>query len=192
MQACVEVWESDPAAYHYNAVGYIALGAQVQEVRSRRDVRAAGADRLPLRARSTGEAEVDAHMKAPVPRLARAGRDRLPPRAPGRLRVQPRVGARAPGQVPRGGRLGPRGRRGHGVRVPRRRHGLGRSRRARATIEVGEQVVVAPGPVGRALLVDARPCPTRSTSRRRPARSSATGRCGRTGTSRRARSPSTR
>jgi glycine/D-amino acid oxidase-like deaminating enzyme len=31
MQACVEVWESDPAAYHYNSVGYIALGAQVQE-----------------------------------------------------------------------------------------------------------------------------------------------------------------
>jgi len=31
MQACVEVWESDPAAYHYNAVGYIALGAQIQE-----------------------------------------------------------------------------------------------------------------------------------------------------------------
>src|SRR4029450_12409353 len=28
MQACVEVWESDPAAYHYNSVGYIALGAQ--------------------------------------------------------------------------------------------------------------------------------------------------------------------
>ena len=27
MQACVEVWESDPAAYHYNPVGYIALGA---------------------------------------------------------------------------------------------------------------------------------------------------------------------
>jgi glycine/D-amino acid oxidase-like deaminating enzyme len=31
MQACVEVWESDPAAYHYNPVGYIALGATVQE-----------------------------------------------------------------------------------------------------------------------------------------------------------------
>jgi glycine/D-amino acid oxidase-like deaminating enzyme len=31
MQACVEVWESDPAAYHYNPVGYIALGAPVQE-----------------------------------------------------------------------------------------------------------------------------------------------------------------
>ena len=31
MQACVEVWESDPAAYHYNPVGYVALGAAVQE-----------------------------------------------------------------------------------------------------------------------------------------------------------------
>ena len=31
MQACVEVWESDPAAYHYNPVGYMALGASVQE-----------------------------------------------------------------------------------------------------------------------------------------------------------------
>ena len=31
MQACVEVWESDPVAYSYNSVGYIALGAAVQE-----------------------------------------------------------------------------------------------------------------------------------------------------------------
>jgi glycine/D-amino acid oxidase-like deaminating enzyme len=31
MQACVGVWESDPAAYHYNPVGYIALGPPVQE-----------------------------------------------------------------------------------------------------------------------------------------------------------------
>jgi len=31
MQACVEVWESDPVAYAYNPVGYIALGAAVQE-----------------------------------------------------------------------------------------------------------------------------------------------------------------
>ena len=29
MQACVEVWDSDPAAYHYNDVGYIALGPAV-------------------------------------------------------------------------------------------------------------------------------------------------------------------
>src|ERR671925_2386523 len=31
MQACVEVWESDPAAYAYNPVGYMALGPAVQE-----------------------------------------------------------------------------------------------------------------------------------------------------------------
>src|SRR5436309_8871469 len=31
MQACVEVWESDPEAYAYNPVGYIALGPEVQE-----------------------------------------------------------------------------------------------------------------------------------------------------------------
>src|SRR5918999_3143955 len=31
MQACVAVWESDPAAYAYNPVGYVALGASVQE-----------------------------------------------------------------------------------------------------------------------------------------------------------------
>ncbi|RDI76118.1 FAD dependent oxidoreductase [Gaiella occulta] len=31
MQACVEVWESDAAAYHYNPVGYIALGPKAQE-----------------------------------------------------------------------------------------------------------------------------------------------------------------
>src|ERR671931_62168 len=31
MQACAEVWESDPDAYAYNAIGYIALGPEVQE-----------------------------------------------------------------------------------------------------------------------------------------------------------------
>ena len=31
MQACVEVWESDPVAYHYQPVGYIALGPEAQE-----------------------------------------------------------------------------------------------------------------------------------------------------------------
>src|SRR5918911_4000174 len=31
MQACVEVWESDPDAYHFNPVGYIAVGPTVQE-----------------------------------------------------------------------------------------------------------------------------------------------------------------
>jgi glycine/D-amino acid oxidase-like deaminating enzyme len=31
MAANVDVWESDPAAYHYNSVGYMALGPKAQE-----------------------------------------------------------------------------------------------------------------------------------------------------------------
>ena len=71
MQACVEVWESDPAAYHYNSVGYIALGAQVQES----DLTATFERQERIGYRSeliTGEAEVDAHMKGALPGLARA------------------------------------------------------------------------------------------------------------------------
>src|SRR5262245_9410653 len=66
MQACVEVWESDPAAYHYNAVGYIALGAQVQES----DLAATFERQERIGYRSeliTGEADVDAHMKVLFP-----------------------------------------------------------------------------------------------------------------------------
>src|SRR5499426_4149911 len=66
MQACVEVWESDPAAYHYNAVGYIALGASVQES----DLTATFERQERIGYRSeliTGEAEVDAHMKSLFP-----------------------------------------------------------------------------------------------------------------------------
>src|SRR5262245_53531030 len=66
MQACVEVWESDPEAYHYNAVGYVALGAQVQEA----DLAATFERQERIGYRSdlvTGEAEVDAHMKALFP-----------------------------------------------------------------------------------------------------------------------------
>ena len=36
MQANVEVWESDPEAYAYNPVGYMALGAPVKEATSPR------------------------------------------------------------------------------------------------------------------------------------------------------------
>ncbi len=62
MQACVEVWESDPAAYHYNPVGYIALGPQVQES----DLTAVYERHQRIGYRSDlylGEADVDAHMK---------------------------------------------------------------------------------------------------------------------------------
>ena len=123
MQACVEVWESDPAAYHYNSVGYIALGAQVQESdlteTFERQERIGYRSELDHR-RGRGRR---AHEGA-LPGLARARGDDLPSRAPGRVRVQRRVRARATGQVPRRGRLGARGRRGHRVRVTRRRLGL--------------------------------------------------------------------
>ena len=66
MQACVEVWESDPEAYHYNGVGYIALGPPVQEP----DLVAVYERQERIGYRSeliVGEAEVDAHMKRLFP-----------------------------------------------------------------------------------------------------------------------------
>jgi glycine/D-amino acid oxidase-like deaminating enzyme len=66
MQACVEVWESDPAAYAYNPVGYMALGPAVQEP----DLAATFERQEKIGYRSTfvtGEAEVDGYMKAIFP-----------------------------------------------------------------------------------------------------------------------------
>jgi glycine/D-amino acid oxidase-like deaminating enzyme len=66
MQACVEVWESDSQAYAYNPVGYIALGPAVQED----DLAATHERQERIGYRSTflsGEAEVDRHMKALFP-----------------------------------------------------------------------------------------------------------------------------
>jgi glycine/D-amino acid oxidase-like deaminating enzyme len=66
MQACVEVWESDPAAYHYNPVGYIALGAAVQE----NDLIATYERQERIGYRSeliVGAGAVDEHMKALFP-----------------------------------------------------------------------------------------------------------------------------
>jgi methylglutamate dehydrogenase subunit A len=66
MQACVEVWESDPAAYAYQPVGYMALGPAVQEA----DLAATyeRQERIGYRSRFlTGEAEVDAYMKRLFP-----------------------------------------------------------------------------------------------------------------------------
>jgi methylglutamate dehydrogenase subunit A len=66
MQACVEVWESDPAAYAYNPVGYIALGAARQEgdltATYERQERIGYDSELVL-----GEAEVTAHMQELFP-----------------------------------------------------------------------------------------------------------------------------
>ena len=66
MQACVEVWESDPQAFAYNPVGYVALGAAVQES----DLAATFERQERIGYRSElieGEAEVDAHMKVLFP-----------------------------------------------------------------------------------------------------------------------------
>jgi len=66
MQACVEVWESDPAAYHYNPVGYIALGASMQQD----DLIATYERQEQIGYRSelmVGAADVDEHMKALFP-----------------------------------------------------------------------------------------------------------------------------
>jgi methylglutamate dehydrogenase subunit A len=66
MQACVEVWESDPEAYAYQPVGYVALGPAVQES----DLAETFARQERIGYRSTfltGEAEVGRHMKELFP-----------------------------------------------------------------------------------------------------------------------------
>jgi glycine/D-amino acid oxidase-like deaminating enzyme len=66
MQACVEVWESDPEAYAYQPVGYIALGPDVQAA----DLAATYERQERIGYVSTflaGEAAVDEHMKRLFP-----------------------------------------------------------------------------------------------------------------------------
>jgi methylglutamate dehydrogenase subunit A len=66
MQACVEVWESDPVAYAYNPVGYVALGASVQEADLSET--AARQERIGYRSELiVGEKQVEAHMKELFP-----------------------------------------------------------------------------------------------------------------------------
>ncbi len=48
MAANVEVWEQDPAAFSYHAVGYMALGCSTQVVGPDRGARAPAAHRLPV------------------------------------------------------------------------------------------------------------------------------------------------
>ncbi len=63
MAACVEVWESDPAAFHYHPAGYIALGPPAQESDltevHERQQRIGYPSELHL-----GEAEVERHMRS--------------------------------------------------------------------------------------------------------------------------------
>ena len=123
--------------------------------RPHRRLRAPPADRLPLRPLPRRGRGRRAHEGA-LPRLAREGRHRVPARAPGRLRVQPRVGRRPAGQVPRRGRPDPLPHRGDGLRARarRQRHGRrdrpGPDRRGRAARD-------RPRPLGQAVLGHARP-----------------------------------
>ncbi len=113
MAACVEIWESDPETFNYHGSGYVALGDGAQEsdltTVFERQQRIGYESELIL-----GESEVAAHMRGAVPRLARSRPERLPPRAARRLRVQPRLDARARlegarcGSADRGGRGGRR------------------------------------------------------------------------------------
>ncbi|MGZ4330230.1 MAG: NAD(P)/FAD-dependent oxidoreductase [Solirubrobacteraceae bacterium] len=66
MAACVDVWESDPEAFHYHGSGYIALGPPAQEedlveVHERQQRIGYPSELL------VGEQEVEAHMRALYP-----------------------------------------------------------------------------------------------------------------------------
>ncbi len=96
MAACVEIWESDPETLHYHGSGYIALGDgdQVDDLTTvhERQQRIGYESDLIL-----GEAEVADHMRALFPDWRAPGLQRVPARAPRRLRVQQGVDPR-PGQ----------------------------------------------------------------------------------------------
>jgi methylglutamate dehydrogenase subunit A len=66
MAACVEIWESDPEAFHYHGSGYVALGPAAQEpdlVEVHERHQRIGYDSSLI----TGEAAVAAHMRALYP-----------------------------------------------------------------------------------------------------------------------------
>jgi methylglutamate dehydrogenase subunit A len=66
MAACVEIWESDPEAFHYHGSGYVALGPAAQEpdlVEVHERHQRIGYDSELI----TGESAVAAHMRALYP-----------------------------------------------------------------------------------------------------------------------------
>ena len=131
MQACVEVWESDPAAYPTTPSATWRSARRCRRADLSGVLRAPPADRLRLDL-SCGRGRGRRAHEGAVPRLARQGRHRLPARAPGRLRLQPRLRARAcrPSAESTGVQH-PLGRRGHRLRDRRRRHACAPSRPTR-------------------------------------------------------------
>jgi len=144
MQACVEVWEADAEAFHFNPVGYMALGAAVQEA----DLIATYERQERIGYRSeliVGEKEVDAHMKALFPDWRAKGVT---------VCLHEHQGGFAFNMASVMGLVGKCEEEGvtilSGVEVKRFEPGPDDTVQAlvtdRGRIEVGEQVVVAPGP----------------------------------------------
>src|ERR687898_854904 len=82
MAACVEIWESDPEAFHYHGSGYIALGPAAQEpdlVEVHERHQRIGYDSELI----TGEADVAAHMRALYPDWRAEGLTACLPEHPG-------------------------------------------------------------------------------------------------------------
>jgi glycine/D-amino acid oxidase-like deaminating enzyme len=144
MQANVEVWESDPVAYAYNPVGYIALGPTVQEP----DLVAVFERQERIGYRSeliVGAADVDAHMKALFPDWRAQGVT---------VCLHEHQGGFAFNQDSVDGLVGKC--QGEGVRVATGVEVTGFESRADGSIEsvltgagrieLGEQLVIAPGP----------------------------------------------
>ena len=132
MAACVEIWESDPEALHYHGSGYVALGPERAGVRPRRRSPSARSASATRPSSSSASARSPRTCARCTPTGVRRGPDRVPARARRRLRLQPRVDARAGRQGPRGRRADRHGRRGHRLRVRRRRRGDGRAHESRA------------------------------------------------------------
>ena len=190
MQACVEVWESDPEAYAYQPVGYMALGPEVQES----DLAATFERQERIGYRSefiVGEAEVDRHMKELFPDWRAKGVTACLHEHQGGFAfnldsVRGLAGKCESEGVQRGLR-----RRGDRSRVRLRRLGDRASRRPKAGWRSASS---SSSRRGRGRSTSGRSSTFRrpSTSARPTATWSRTARCGRTGTSRRARSRSTR
>ena len=189
MAACVEIWESDPEAFHYHGSGYIALGPAAQEpdlVEVHERHRRIGYDSELI----TGEAAVAAHMRALYPDWRAEGLTVCLHEHRGGFAFNKESMLGLADKARAAGARDRRGRRGHGLRARRlRRRDRRPHERRRRRRRAGRDRRRA---VGAAAVVDARAArPARRPPARRRGRR-ATSRCGPTGTCRRARRSSTR
>ena len=183
MAACVEIWESDPAAFHYHGSGYVALGPAAQESDLvevfERQERLGYPSEL-----HTGEAAVAAHMKELFPDWrARGLTVCLHEHAGGFAFNKESMHGLADKARAAGAAIA------EGVEVTGfARDGAGAVTAVHTSagdIAIGKEVVVAVGPWVADAVGDARPARPRSTSAGPTGRSTRTCRCGPTGTSRR-------